>query len=225
MNPREEIECDSSFFLTSQQKMGIGNPSIAHAMTPIQEVSNAISMILPTAVLAYNSWTSQNPLVIMLLMGSSMHLPVSFTYHMSVAFSRYTDRLDNDMRRLDQSMQHVVGAMYAFALSGSIQYTLINIVFNIQGVMQLWRSSTSNDGKRWIPVMICVLMYTFPMLWRGDLHNYRVAMASMIFGGVSFVPELNKKFFMGWGHTIFHAVLMVYAQALANSAQKVEMSL
>ena len=48
-----------------------------------------------------------------LVTGAAMHLPSSFTYHMSAAMGRYPDPLDNDMRRLDQSMQHVVGTMYA----------------------------------------------------------------------------------------------------------------
>jgi hypothetical protein len=151
-----------------------------------------------------------------------MHLPVSFTYHLSAAFNRYPDRLDNDMRRLDQSMQHVVGTIFSYALSGSLKFALLNLVINFFGVKQLWEVKTSNDGKRWIPVMICVLMYTSPMLWRGDVSNYGLAMASMVIGGVSFVPQLNKHIFMGWGHTIFHTVLVFYAQALANSAGKIQ---
>ena len=197
------------------------NPSLAYAMTPVQEVSNALSMILPTAVLAFNAWTAPNRMVIVLLIGSSMHLPVSFTYHLSAAFNRYSDRLDNDMRRLDQSMQHVVGTIFSFALSGSVKYTALNLAVNIRGLYLLWDKGTSNDGKRWVPVLLCVLMYTAPMLWRGDFQNYSIAVASMAVGGVSFVPALNKRFFRGWGHTIFHVVLMIYAQALANSAKYV----
>eukprot|EP00960_Hanusia_phi_P078450 768817-Hanusia_phi.AAC.12 len=192
------------------------NPSVKHAMTPVQEVVNAITMILPTAVLAVNAWNSQNKLVMILLMGSSMHLPVSFTYHLSVAFNRYSDRLDNDMRRLDQSLQHVVGVMYSFALSGSFEYFLLNLIFNARAVIHLWDSKKSNDGKRWIPIMFCVLMYTFPMLWRGDFCNYGLAMVSMIIGGVSFVPQLNTRVCRGWGHTVLHTILMVYAQALSR---------
>ena len=198
------------------------NPSSAYAMTPSQEIGNAVSMILPTAVLAFNAWTSPHKLVIILCLGSSMHLPVSFTYHLSAAFNRYADRLDNDMRRLDQSMQHVVGTIFSYALSGSLNYAMLNCFLNLRGVSLLWKSKTSNDGKRWVPVLFCVLMYTAPMLWRGDFQNYSIAVASMAIGGVSFVPELNKKLFLGWGHTIFHVVLMIYAQALSDSARKIQ---
>jgi hypothetical protein len=197
------------------------NPSLVYAMTPSQEIGNAVSMILPTAVLAFNAWTAPHKLVIILCLGSSMHLPVSFTYHLGAAFNRYPDRLDNDMRRLDQSMQHVAGTIFSYALSGSLKYALLNSLLNLRGVYLLWKTETSNDGKRWVPVLFCVLMYTFPMLWRGDFQNYFVAVASMAIGGVSFVPELNKKVFLGWGHTIFHITLMIYAQTISDSARKV----
>ena len=189
-----------------------------YVMHPAQEVGNAISMMLPTAILAFNAWTEPNRLVMVLLVGSSMHLPISFTYHLGAAFNRYPDRLDNDMRRLDQSMQHVVGTIFSFALSGSFTYMVLNLALNLRGLYLLWNKDTSNDGKRWVPVLFCVLMYTAPMLWRGDYQNYGMAVASMAVGGVSFV---NKTIFFGWGHTAFHVVLMVYAQALANSARKI----
>lgn len=199
-------------------------PSIAYAMTPVQEFMNAVTMVLPTAVLAVNAWHAPNRMVVVLLMGSSMHLPVSFTYHLSAAFHRYPDRLDNDMRRLDQSMQHVIGTMFSFALSGSLPYLLLNLAINTHGIMQLWDAGKSSDGRRWVALMLSVVMYTLPMLWRGDIANYGLAMGSMLIGGLSFVPELNKRVFLGWGHMIFHATLMVYAQALADSAVKVPTS-
>ena len=199
----------------------VESPSVAYAMTPAQEVSNAVSMILPTAVFAFNSWKSPNKLVMILLVGSSMHLPISFTYHLSAAFNRYPDRLDNDMQRLDQSMQHVVGTIFSYALSGSWKFALLNLIINSFGIKQLWNAKTSNDGKRWILVMVCVLMYTSPMLWRGDIQNYALAMGSMLIGGISFVPQLNKHIFLGWGHTIFHTVLVVCAQGLSDSAHKI----
>ena len=82
-------------------------------MSSTQEVGNVISMVLPTAVLAFNAWTDPIQFVTVLLVGSTMHPPISFTYHLSVAFNRYPDRLDNYMQRLDQSMQNVAGTMFS----------------------------------------------------------------------------------------------------------------
>jgi hypothetical protein len=192
-----------------------------YAMTPIQEIFNAITMIFPTIVLLWNVWNLSNQLTIILLIGSSMHLPVSFTYHLSVAFNRYSDRIDNDMRRLDQSMQHIIGILYSFALSGSFLYTVLNIFYNIYGIIYLWNPKTSNDGKRWIPVTISIFLYTLPMLWRGDINNYILVITSIFIGGLCFIPQLNYNIFMGWGHTLFHIMLIYYAQILVNSTNKI----
>jgi hypothetical protein len=117
-------------------------------------------------------------------------------------------------------MQHVVGTIYSFALSGcSVPYLAGSLLFNSWGIIQLWRKETSNDGKRWVNVLICVLVYTAPILWRKDLYNYSVVAASMAVGGISFIPELNKKFMFGWGHTFFHLTLGIYGKALADSAR------
>jgi hypothetical protein len=195
--------------------------SEAYAMTAAQEVLNAITMVLPTAVLVFNTYKSRNRLVAMLLLGSCMHLPISFTYHLGTALRCYPDRIDNDMRRLDQSMQHVVGTIFSYALSGSWKFAILNMIINSFSIRKLWDARTSNDGKRWIPVMVCVLMYTMPMLWRGDIRNYSLAVGSMMMGGMSFVPQLNKRIFLGWGHAVFHTVLTVCAQALADSASNI----
>ena len=187
-------------------------------MTPAQEVGNAVSMLLPTAALALHaSWAAPNQLVTILLIGSAMHLPVSFTYHLGCACDRYPDCIDNDMRRLDQSMQHVSGTLYAFALSGgSVAYTLGNAAANLHSIRQLWHPETSNDGLRWRHVLASVLLYTAPMLWRGDWRNYILAAASMGFGTFAFVPGCAG----GWGHTLFHIALVAFAHALAESAGK-----
>ncbi|EKX32403.1 hypothetical protein GUITHDRAFT_148645 [Guillardia theta CCMP2712] len=195
--------------------------SEVYAMSPIQEAMNGISMVVPTVVLGLDAWTTGDWHVTVLLLGSCMHLPVSFTYHLSVACGRYRDRLDNDMRRLDQSMQHVVGTLYCFALSGSLWYMIANAVFNGVSVVKLWDARTSNDGRRWVRVMVSMLLYTGPVIWRGDYWNYGVVVASMALCGVCFVPRVNCGVFSGWGHTMFHVILGFYASALARSALKV----
>jgi hypothetical protein len=187
-------------------------------MTPVQEAFNALSMLLPLTILshAYNASTTTKNLL--LLIGAAMHLPSSFAYHMSAAFNRYSCRLDNDMRRLDQSMQHVTGTIYAYALSGgSIPFTLANVALNAYGIARLWDPETSNDNRRWIQVMFSVILYTLPILAiHLDYLRYITAIASVILGGAcAFIPKLNISLFRGWGHTLFHAALALHAHALS----------
>ena len=62
---------------------------------------------------------------------------------------------------------------------------------------------------------------TAPMQWRGDIENFLKAIACMAVGGFCFVPRTNHRFFAGWGHSVFHLLLFLYARTLADSARKI----
>ena len=205
----------------------MSKPSERFAMTKQQEIANAFTMVTPAIylikfVIEKYQIQESHPMVFVVMIGTLMHLPISFTYHLCVGYGRYRDRLDNDMRRLDQSMQLVVGTMFAFALSGSIWYTMTVMVINLNGLFLLWSDKTSNDGKRWFSVMVCICLYIAPMLVRNDFENFYPAFASMVLGGTAFIPEKNKSWFGGWGHTLFHISLWYFSKALAASACQVE---
>ena len=185
-----------------------------------QEIANAVSMLLPAAVILYYALETKHTLVWILVVGTMMHLPVSFTYHLSAACCRYPDRIDHDMRRLDQSLQHVACIIFAFATSGSIFYAVATWKFNFYFIYKLWDPKTTNDGKRFIPINIAVHFYLLPLLWRGDYENFLIAFESFWMGGVFFVPWINAEYFGGWGHCVFHAALAIHSYALAASAQK-----
>ena len=191
-------------------------------MNPIQEVFNAVSMLAPAAMILYYAYTTRNVLVATLLIGTLMHLPVSFTYHICAALNRFPDRIDNDMRRLDQTLQHVASTIFAFALSGFPFWAFVCSVLNGLGILFLWNPRTSNDGMRWAPINMCAHLYLLPMLWRGDLTNFLIAFEAFWMGGVFFVPWINKEYFFGWGHCVFHFALAVHMAALAESALLVD---
>jgi hypothetical protein len=187
-------------------------------MLPAQEFANAFSMVCPAIVTLWCALVYKHTLVTALLVGTLMHLPVSFAYHLFAALQRLPDRLDNDFRRLDQTLQHVACVIFAYATTGLVHYALACSFFNALGVFMLWHPKTSNDGRRWIPIIMCVHLYMIPMLWRGDGTNFAVAFESMWIGGVFFVPFINYDFFHGWGHCVFHLALCVHSYALAESA-------
>lgn len=122
------------------------------------------------------------------------------------------DRIDNDARRLDQSLQHAVGALYALALSGSARYGLLCAAVNAPFVAQLWGPSRSNDGRRWIPVGGCVVLYTLPLLARGRVGHFWLSLCSTGLGAaLAFLPGADNAL-GGWGHSAFHAALAVSAR-------------
>jgi len=196
-------------------------------MTSLQETLNAFTILLPTTaiLLFYVLYLERFPenaaraKLLFLLLGSAMHMPVSFTYHLGVAFGRYPDRLDNDMRRLDQSLQHVAGTIFAFALSSGEWYctffTFLNLLLNSLWIIAIWR--TKNDGKRWMSVFFSILLYTLPILFR-NFRIYALTLVSVVVGGTAaFVPYINLKVMGGWGHCFFHLCLCVFAYALILS--------
>jgi hypothetical protein len=188
-------------------------------MTPIQETMNAVSMMTPCLILSQNS--SENIGKQLLLLGTLAHLPISVIYHTGAALKLYEDRIDNDMRRIDQSMQHIISTLFSFALSKSISYTIMNGIVNIFFITKIWAVKTSNDGKRWVPVGFSMFAYTLPILLRCEIKNYAIATISICIGGAAaFIPTINFRLLYGWGHTIFHFMLGIFAYALSESASK-----
>ena len=191
--------------------------------TSLQEAANALSMMVPSAVLFLRHMEDcKDPqkYTWILLAFTLFHMPFGTAYHAGAALGVYECRLNNTMRKLDQTMQHMVACAFSFALSGSYYYMALNTVPNAYWTWKIWQHETSGDGKRWVSVGHSIALYTLPMLWRGDLGNYLLAMGSIALGGFAgFVPR-SKAVFGAWGHTGFHMLLGIYADALARSVTK-----
>ena len=188
-------------------------------MTPTQEGCNALSMLLPCMFIGHSYWASPDPHVAVILCGGLIHLPAVIAYHMRAALGRLDDVIDNDLRRLDQTYAHIVASVYSYALSGSAEYAVFNGLVNAYFISQVWRSSTSNDGKRWTSLLMSVGLYTAPMIYRKDIENYTRAVASVVIGGALFVPCVNYKMLGGWGHCLFHVMMIMHGLALSESAR------
>lgn len=210
-----DVDYDADGLVTEQAS---ASRSAHFAMTFRQEVANAISMCLPAVCAVCYMCYEGSVGGFIILMGILIHLPVSFTYHMGCAFQRYADRLDNDMRRLDQSLQHVVATLFVFALSNSSLYVALNVAWNTVCVVLLWREDTSNDGKRWIFSCVSCIFFCGSLLIRGEYDVFAKLICTLLLGGLFFVPQININVFGGWGHCVFHIVLCAVAVILVDSA-------
>ena len=80
---------------------------MVHAQTPLQEVANSVSMVIPAGVIFYY-WlnpphdTFWNEYTGALAYGTLLHLPFSFFYHLLCAFRVFKDPVDCIPRKLDQ---------------------------------------------------------------------------------------------------------------------------
>lgn len=181
-------------------------------MTCNQEIFNAITMIVPTSTLAVCFLRTDSIPVLLLLTGSLIHLPVSMTYHIMCAFNRFEDKIDNNMRRLDQALQHVVGTLYSFVLSGSYLYTAFVSIPNLIWILELYNPMKSNDRKRYKNVLKCILLYCFPMIIiKKDFINTIGTLTSLSISSLFF---LHMK---GYGHGLFHISMGFFSYFISRS--------
>ena len=201
-------------------------------MTPAQEAVNALSMFAPLAwcyacrvaewaphgpgdgaVYTWNFW--------LVLLGTCVHLPFSFGYHVRVALGGagvmwpLSCSVDNPYRRLDSSAIHLCCALYAIALSGGApRYSAAAALFNAYAVALQWQAKVV-PRRNQRNLAVGVLAYLFPLLLRGDWPNACFACAC---AGPGFYVFLTYPF-GGYSHAVFHLTLAGLLQALLASAQ------
>ena len=174
-------------------------------MTPTQEVCNALTMLLCTMVFAYETvahWP--NPWLTGLLCGGVMHLPVSVGYHLRTACVQDVDPCKGDLCRLDQSMIHVSGAVFAFVLSGgSVPYTAAHLCFGVFAISRIWPEESE---RRWVLASVSTLGWMLPMAARGYQVECVAAVVTFYSGGLCFTRGINERYLRGWGHSVFHVL-------------------
>lgn len=181
-------------------------------MTPLQELCNAVTIVPPGALLVCAHWR-RRPL---LALAGALQTPAAFAYHASVA--RLGHRIDNDLRRLDQTMQHIAAVCLTYELSGcAVAYTLLAAAYAAYSVRCLWHPATSNDGRRCYAVLGSVFFYLGPVLCSPSVGAARKALAfgTMLVGGLlAFVPPAQV--LGGWSHAAFHVLLVPHVWSLAR---------
>ena len=137
---------------------------------------------------------------------------------------RHVDRVENgDLCRLDQSLMHVSGAVFAFALSrGSVPYTLAHASFGAHAVSVIWRPRRQQQAPehrewRWVHVAVSVWLWLLPMAARGHWAQSVAGGAAFYAGGLCFVQEVNERFFGGWGHALFHLAVACTAKCMCDA--------
>jgi len=192
-------------------------------MTPLQEVANALSMIVPGAWVLW-SWQMGGYVLTwcscLLLSSSLAHVPFSVFYHLRVALSGagvwpLACTIDNTPRRLDQTGIHLVGAVAAYALSGgSVAYSLAVAAFNAFAIRLQWQKQVE-PLRNQRNVGISVVLYVTPMIWRRDWANIAKALTWGLPGAYCFA----KYPLGGYSHAIFHVLTGGVLQALVASTQ------
>jgi len=193
-------------------------------MTPVQEVWNAITMLGPAALLAYYWFDPPtdafwNKYTKACAFGIYVHLPFSLAYHLLLAGRYLSDAVDNAARKLDQSFIHVTCIFVAYGLSGSVLYTLGMMVLNARCIMQLWAPGASEKlSERMNNIRVCATLYLLPMVYRGEYWDFCCAFFWL---GLAGQCAASNHIFAGWGHSLFHALLVPYCSFAIHSAADV----
>jgi hypothetical protein len=148
-------------------------------------------------------------------LGIILHAPFSFIYHW-----HYAHRLPPGLartthwsRRLDQAMIHVCSACMAYATSGSWDFFVVNLLFNIDCIYRQFMTQV-RPRRNQIRILISVVAYTIPILRRGDM---RLFAEMWVLLGISF------SFFRmypigGWSHSAFHLGMAFVPPMLMTSS-------
>jgi len=148
------------------------------------------------------------------------HCAASVAYHLDNAFRGSLDheRLSSPFRTADFCFMHLCTFTYGWALAPrTLLFNLVALLINSSCVLALlWRLHLGQPGSKSDAhrVVGCIVYFTSAMLHRGDMTNYARIMLSYFVGGIFFVasPKLG-----GWGHGIFHLMLVPATYSVLRS--------
>tara|TARA_B000000557_G_scaffold264721_1_gene271256 strand:+ start:2286 stop:3554 length:1269 start_codon:yes stop_codon:yes gene_type:complete len=185
-----------------------------------QELLNAFTMVLPASIMLFRKLTDKvafkdEEWTAWLVIGASLlHAPFSIIYHVRSAYEMDNDRLDNFWRRSDQSAIHITSILYTIALSRSVNYSILSLVFNGYSIKRLYaKESDSIGAKPRIRILMSVVMYTLPIFWYGDKKRFTKSLQIFTFASTCFVlsPQL-----LGYGHSLFHLCMIEFGNIILS---------
>ena len=179
---------------------------MAPRMTSTQEVCNALTMAAPSLVFVY-CWISESEIYTfhtkLIVFTGWTHMYISLSYHMMCSLGYYDDRINCNLRKLDQSFIHMCGISNCVGLSGGdVLFSTTAVVVNAWFICKLWIPGQHDFAlERRLNVVLSTILYLLPQLLRGDLLNLFGCVGGFFFAAVFF--QLNWVF-RGWGHSLSH---------------------
>ena len=178
------------------------------------ELAKAVSMGAPLLMLLHvYERPVKNKRLLAFYVGMLLVIASSFVYHFLCHLNYYESVIDNDARRLDQSMLHVNSALTAFALSGSTTYFGFVAVFALTAVWLLWkRGEHDTRALRRANIGATLCLAILPMVWRHDYFN-------LVGGAAALVITASLFAHGGAGHTLSHLFLPFYIYFVYRSTR------
>jgi hypothetical protein len=154
--------------------------------------------------------------VLAVTVGIALHAPFSFIYHFFYAHKLSgQEKLEHWSRRMDQGMIHIVSAWTSYATSGSLEYFLVNLLYNLDCFYRQVFHRKVRPKHNQIRIFISILAYTIPLLRRGDFVMYGKLTMTFAVSGWFFVRYPIG----GWSHCMFHLVCSLAPPLLVTVAE------
>jgi hypothetical protein len=181
----------------------------------------------PTAASSSSSWwwwwqamPALPPLPAMAVaLGITLHAPWSVLYHWKYAHAlpAGAPRTNHWSRRMDQSMIHVASAIIAYGTSGSWDFFMANVFYNLDCVYRQLHEAKVRPRRNKVRLLISVIAYTLPIIWHEGHDNWA------LFGQLWLVLLIGFWLFGlypigGWSHCVFHLVAMLLPPLLMKAA-------
>jgi hypothetical protein len=148
--------------------------------------------------------------VVAVFMGIALHAPFSFLYHWQYAFQHGAKHWS---RRMDQAMIHVCSACLSFGATGHVPFFAANVVYNLDCGYRLF-SPHERPLRNQVRIIVSVLLYTLPILWRGDVTLFVQLWMVFLVSGWCFATYPIG----GWSHTVFHLVIALAPRLMLRAA-------
>ena len=187
------------------------------------ELVNAVTTLCPSVVVSYFYMYNQslcNTYTLSISIGTLLHMPFSFTYHVLCAFDYFTHRVDCVGRKLDQTFIHVTCVFFSYGLSASPLYAGCNVLVNTLCIRRIWiQGAHDTPFNRRRNVAAASILYMAPLLWRGDYATFFTAYVGFLgIGSLAFMCQMYA------GHAIFHILLGPFVYQLLYSAMNISYS-
>ena len=194
-------------------------PKIRPKMSSTQEITNAITMMFPVAL----SWLfvyicDSNIYTLSLAIGTTIHFPASFGYHLHCCFSSNVEQSEI-IKKIDISMIHISSVFYAFATSKSQTYAMACFMYSLLATWHIWKQKGLgiHKVKRAVGVCASVILYTSPIAHQ-NAALYPYVMSSFACAGAVYIMNT----FGGWSHTIFHMFLVLFQYYMLCSTRIID---
>mmetsp|Transcript_27383 Transcript_27383/g.40124 ORF Transcript_27383/g.40124 Transcript_27383/m.40124 type:complete len:334 (-) Transcript_27383:135-1136(-) len=151
--------------------------------------------------------------LIAIALAITIHAPFSMLYHWKYAARLSAkQRAVHWSRKLDQCFIHIASALCSFGTSGSWDYFLVNVIFNVECCYRLM-FSPNRPTRNQIRILISIIAYTIPILRRGEYELFGKCWAVLGLGAYLFAAYPLK----GWSHAAFHIILCLLPPLLMEA--------